>query len=315
MHSFIILGAYILDLIFGDPQIPWHPTRIIGRLIEILERKLNSGKLNKIFAGILLVVLATGATAFCVWGILKLAWFIHSVLYYIISVLFIYFSLSVKQLGIEANKVYFALKGGDIARAKKQLSMIVARDTHNLDEPEIIRATVETVAESTMDGIIAPLFYAFCGGAVLCWAYKAINTLDSMVGYRSERYIDFGKVAAKVDGLVNFIPAKITMLLISASAFCYRKNGLGATRWASGYFLKGPQDNSQATEAAMAGALGVQLGGLNFYESFPIRKPFIGDNFYPLNTKHIQESINLAYISSALFIVISIILLLIVERR
>lgn len=314
MHSLIILGGYVLDLIFGDPTWRWHPTRIIGRLIEILEKRLNTGKLNKIFAGILLVILIVGITVFCVWSILKLTKFIHPYLYYLISILFIYSAVSVKQLGIEANEVLLALSTGDLAQARKFLSMIVARDTHKLDEPEIIRATVETVAENTMDGIIAPLFYAFLGGPVLAWAYKAINTLDSMVGHRSERFIDFGKAAASLDALVNFIPAKITMIIISLSAWCYRKDSLNSIRWVFRYFLKGPADNSEATEAVVAGALGVQLGGLNFYQTVPIQKPFIGDNFYPLNTKHIQESVNLAYISSVLFMVIGIVLILIIGR-
>ena len=315
MHSLIISGGYILDLIFGDPPWPGHPTRIIGRLIELLEEKLISAKINKIFSGAILVILITVITAVSIWGILRLAKFIHPYLYYLISALFIYFSLSVKQLGVEANKVYFALKSGNIVQARKELSMIVARDTDKLDEPEIIRATVETVAESTMDGIVAPMCYAFLGGPILAWAYKAINTLDSMVGYRSERFIEFGRVAAKLDGLANFIPAKITCFLISLSAFFYQKDGLRAIRWAARYLFKWPQDNSEATEAAMAGALGVQLGGLNLYQSIPIQKPFIGDNLYLLDRKHIQESVNLVYISSALFMIIGTVLLLVIERR
>lgn len=315
MHSLIILGGYILDLIFGDPPWPGHPTRIIGRLIETLEKKLISVKINKILSGTVLVVLVTAVTIACLWSILRLARLIHPYFYYLISALFIYFALSVKQLGIEANKVYSALKAGDLVQARKYLSMIVARDSHGLDEPEIIRATVETIAESTMDGIIAPLFYAFLGGPVLAWGYKAINTLDSMVGYRSERYIGFGRATAKLDGLINFIPAKITCFLISLSAFFYRKNWLRAARWSLRYFLKWPKDNSEATEAAMAGALGVQLGGLNFYKSIPVQRPFIGDNLYSLNAKRIPESVSLAYVSSGIFVIIGMFLLLIMGRR
>lgn len=310
-----IFIAYIFDLIIGDPQWRWHPVRIIGRLIEFLERGLNKDNFNKMFSGGLLVIFVVGLVIFCVWTVLILAKIVHIMFYYIVSVLFIYFAISAKALAAEADKIYRALTARDIQKARNSLSMIVGRDTDKLNEPEIIRATVETVAEGTMDGVIAPVFYAFLGGPVLVWAYKAINTLDSMVGYRSERYIDFGKLSAKLDGLVNFIPAKITCFLILVSAFCCRKDSLRVARCALRYFLKGPRDNSEATEAAMAAALGIQLGGINFYKSVPLQKQFIGENIYPLNVKHIQESINLSYISSFLFMVIGTVLLLIIERR
>src|SRR3989338_7375111 len=211
----IIPLAYFLDLIFGDPEWHWHPVRIIWRVIENLEGKLNTQDMPKKFCGIILVILVAGAAAFCVWAALRLAEFIHPFLYYGASVLFIYFSLSIKSLAVEAGKVYKDLKSGNIQKAREDLSMIVARDTRGLDEREIIRASVETAAESAMDGIVAPLFYAFLGGPALAWAYKAINTLDSMVGYRNERYIEFGRASALLDGAMNFIPAKITCFLIS----------------------------------------------------------------------------------------------------
>lgn len=314
MYSRIILIGYILDLLFGDPQWFWHPTRIIGRLIEKLEKSLNRNDINKRFAGVILLILMVGFVIFCVWGILRLAKFIHPIFYYIFLVLFIYFVISVKALGLEANKVYKALKNKDIQQARKELSMIVARDTDKLDEAEIIRATVETVAESIMDGIIAPLFYIFLGGPILAWGYKAINTLDSMVGYRSERFIDFGMASAKLDGWLNFIPARITCFFIFVSPWCYRRNWRNSIKWLLKYFLKGPKYNSEATEATMAGALGVRLGGLNFYNSIPIQKPAIGDNLYPLEIKHIKESMRIAYLSSVLFMLTGI-LLIYLERR
>ncbi|MFA4889724.1 MAG: adenosylcobinamide-phosphate synthase CbiB, partial [Candidatus Omnitrophota bacterium] len=193
----IIPLAYILDLVFGDPQWHWHPVRLIGRLIERLENKLNTDKMNKIFCGAVLVILVVGSTVFGVGGMLRLARLIHPFLFYIVSTLLIYFSLSIRSLAVEAVKIYKNLKSGDIQKARDNLSLIVGRDTKKLNEQEIIRATVEAVAESTMDGIIAPLFYAFLGGPVIVWVYKAINTLDSMVGYRNERFKEFGYVSAK----------------------------------------------------------------------------------------------------------------------
>lgn len=312
---YIIFFAYALDLIFGDPQWFWHPTRIIGRLIQRLEQKLNTGKINKMLAGVILAILVVILTAFSVWGILKLTKFIHPLLYDIVSVLFIYFALSIKQLGIEAGKVYRALREKDLGQARKRVSLIVARDTDKLDKPQIIRATVETVAESIMDGITAPLFYAFLGGPVLAWVYKAINTLDSMVGYRSERFIDFGRASAKLDGWINFIPARITCFFIAVSSCIGRKDWLRSMRWGFRYILKGPQDNSEAAEAAMAGALGIQLGGLNFYESIPTLKPVIGDNLNALEDGHIKESIMISYVSSVLLLASGIFLTYAITKR
>jgi adenosylcobinamide-phosphate synthase len=309
-----ILVAYLLDLIMGDPQWPGHPTRIIGRLIGRLEQRLNVDSINKKIAGFILVILVVGATVLSVWSILKLAKLIHPISYYIASVLLIYFALSVKSLGLEAYKVYAALRKQDIKEARKNLSMIVARDTHKLAEPEIIRATVETVAESTMDGIIAPLFYTFLGGPVLVWTYKAINTLDSMIGYRSERFIEFGRSAAQIDAIVNFIPAKITSLLIFICGLCYSRNWSTLSRWTARYLLKGPQENSEATEATLAAVLGVQLGGLNFYNSVPMQKTLIGDNLYPLDIKHIKDGIRVAFTSSVLFMALATFLFWLVER-
>lgn len=300
------VAGYALDLIFGDPQWQWHPIRLIGRFIEKLEVKLNTGKINRVFAGVILVILAVGPTVFCIVGILKLSKLIHPIFYFIISALLIYFALSVKSLAVEAGKVGEAIGCGNIQEARKNLSMIVGRDTDELDEPEIIRATVETVAESAMDGVVAPLFYAFLGGPVLMWAYKAINTMDSMVGYRSERFIEFGKASAKLDGLVNLIPAKITCFFIGVSALCCGKDCLGSIKWGFRYFFKGKEKNSEATEAAMAGALGIQLGGLNFYDSIPVSKPPIGEAAHPLENRHIKESIHIAYLSSFLFLLMGI---------
>ncbi|MFH1288659.1 MAG: adenosylcobinamide-phosphate synthase CbiB [bacterium] len=304
----IIPAAYLLDLVFGDPQWYWHPVRLIGRLTEKLENKLNLDGINKKLGGAVLVILVVGATVFCVWGVLRLTKFIHPFFYYGVSALFIYFSLSIKSLSVEAGKVYKDLKSGDIQRARDNLSMVVGRDTKGLDEPEIIRASVETVAESIMDGIIAPLFYAFLGGPVLVWAYKAINTLDSMVGYKNERFIEFGRASALLDGMMNFIPAKITCFLISISSLCYGKNWLNSFKQGSKYFFQGPKINSESTEAAMAGGLNIRLGGINFYNSIPVRKPLIGGDLQPLAIEHIQQSIRIAYISSALMLISGVML-------
>lgn len=297
-YLFIIPAAYVLDLLLGDPQTIWHPVRLIGRLIEELEKRLNNEHYNRKIAGMVLVVLTTVTVMIAVWGLLRLSAMVHLYLFYGVSILLVYYSLSIRALADEAGKIRRNLENGDMDQARNDLSMIVGRDTQNLDEPEIIRATVETVAESTMDGIIAPLFYVFLGGPVLVWFYKTVNTLDSMVGYQNERFKEFGWASAKLDSLLNLIPAKITSFLINVSMFFYGKNWLNSMRWTAKYIFAGPASNGDTAEASMAGGLGVRLGGINFYDSQAVRKPFIGDAFEPLSIEHIHQSIVVSYASS-----------------
>lgn len=304
---FIIPAAYILDLAFGDPQISWHPVRLIGRFIEKLENRLNKPGYNRKLFGVILVFLVVGTSAAIVWGILQVCSAISKFLFYAVSVLLIYFTLSVRNLADEASKIKRDLESSNVRRARNNLAMIVGRDTNNLNEEEIIRATVETVAESTMDGIIAPLFYAFLGGPVLAWVYKAVNTLDSMVGYKNERFREFGWASAKLDGLLNLIPAKITAFLISAAMFFCRKDLFNSIRWAAKYIFKGPAFNSDTAEASMAGGLGVQLGGTNFYGSLAVHKSFLGNAREPLAVKHIRQSTVISYTASALMLVAGLI--------
>ena len=310
-----ILAAYLLDLVIGDPNFSWHPVRIIGRLIARMETILNNGRLNRKFSGLLLVILIVFLTVICVLGLLKLSALIHPVFHFIVYVLLIYFALSVKSLAKEAGNVYSALNKNNIPLARKKLSMIVARDSKNLDEPQIIRATVETVAESTMDGIVSPLFYAFLGGPVLAWAYKAVNTLDSMVGYKNEKFINFGRASAVLDGIINYIPAKITCFTILIASYCCAKFPKNHWKVIFKYLFTGKEYNSEATEAVMASALGVQLGGVNFYDSVAVEKNLIGENIYPLKIQHIKESIKIAYASSALFMAIGIFFISLIGRR
>lgn len=299
---FIIPIAYCLDLALGDPQTSWHPVRLIGKLIEALETILNKPGYNRRFRGIVLVFSVTATAAFVVWGILQLCAATHRLIFYMVSVLFIYFSLSVRSLAEEVNKVKSGLENGDISRARDSLAMIVGRDTKELDESEIIRATVETVAESTMDGIVAPLFYAFLGGPVLVWVYKTINTLDSMVGYNNKRFKEFGWASARLDGLFNLIPAKLTALLISAAMFFYRKDSVNSLRWALKHAFKSPAFNADTAEAPMAGGLRIKLGGINFYNSLAVYKPYLGDGYEPLAIKHINQSLMVSYMVSILML-------------
>ncbi|MFN3466723.1 MAG: adenosylcobinamide-phosphate synthase CbiB, partial [Candidatus Brocadiales bacterium] len=224
-----------------------------------------------------------------------------------LSVVFLYFSLSLKCLGDEAKKVLSALEAGELDTARRRLSGIVGRDTQELGEDQIIRASVETVAENTVDGILSPLFYAFIGGPALAMAYKAVNTLDSMIGYKNERYLHFGWAAARLDDLANYVPARFASRLIPLASL------LAGLRYKECYFFalrdggKHPSPNSGIPEAAFAGALGIQLGGPSTYGGILSDKPLLGEPIESMSTHKIKDSIKLAYITSFLALALGVV--------
>ncbi|MFH1904196.1 MAG: adenosylcobinamide-phosphate synthase CbiB [bacterium] len=298
-----IIFAYILDLIIGDPQWLPHPIVLIGKAIEILEKGITKVITNKKVAGIILAFLVVVGTYFFVFILIGLAARLHWIFGVIVSIYFVFVSLSVKDLAIETNRVYTSLNKNNLSLARKNLSRIVGRDTEDLNEREIIRASVETVAENTVDGIISPVFFAFIGGAPLSMAYKSVNTLDSMVGYKSKRYIDLGWASAKLDDIVNFIPARISMALIPIASFISGKRFRDSVRIVLRDRKKHASPNSGIPEAAFAGALGVRLGGANYYEGKLVEKSCIGDAEKPLELLDIKDSIGIMYACSALSIV------------
>lgn len=296
----IIITGFILDLILGDPQGYPHPVRYIGSLISLVEKKLyrENKKIHQLIAGVFLVLLVVGITYLLTYCIIRLAYYIHPAAGFVASVILAYTVLATKCLDAEARKVYDKLVAKDLEGGRRALSFIVSRDTADLSEAELVRGTVETVAENISDGIIAPLFYLFVGGVPIAMAYKAINTLDSMVGYRNDRYEYFGKTAAYLDDLVNYIPARLSVLLISIAAIIKGKGGIKAFKIAvrDGKNHKSP--NSGYPEAAVAGALGIQLGGTNKYFGKEIYKPTIGNLKEPLVKEHITATIKLMYLAS-----------------
>jgi adenosylcobinamide-phosphate synthase len=302
MAAYCIPAAYLLDLLFGDP--PWfpHPVKGIGRTIEAFEGPFRAVIKDERAAGAMfafaIITLAWGAT----FAAAKAAFFINYYLGIALSIFIIYTALSVKDLGVESLAVFDALRRGDIDAARKALSKIVGRDTANLDERDIIRATVETVAENIVDGIISPVFYAFLGGAPLAMAYKAVNTLDSMVGHKDERHINFGWAAAKMDDMANFIPARMSIPFLVLASWISGHDPTGTWNISRRDGRKNPSPNSGLPEAAVAGAFGVRLGGLNYYNSIAAEKPCIGDDINPLNKSHIKEAIKVAYVTSVLFV-------------
>ena len=292
--------AYVLDLIFGDPQNVVHPVQVIGKIISAGEKVLLRKK-YKFLAGAVLNIFTVSITYTLMYLISKSVKI--SVFFMIIEIYLMYTIFSINSLAREGNRVYRILKEGDIEKARKDLSYLVSRDTEMMDEKMIIRSTMETISENTVDGIVAPMFYMFLGGMPLAMAYKAINTLDSMVGYKNEKYMDFGKFSAKVDDAANFIPARITGILIVFASMILGydyKNSLKI-------FIRDRKNhsspNSAHSEASVAGALGVQFGGKVSYFGKEIDKPTIGDKTKEFELEDIRKNIRIMYVTSFLSLV------------
>jgi len=299
MPAMVVLSAFFLDLVLGDPRWLPHPVRGIGWMIDrtepVLRRFARSPRSEK-RAGVLLVMFIVLLVYAFSALLLFLASFYSSMLGFIIAVLLAYTTLAARDLARSARTVLVHLEGGDIAGARRALSMIVGRDTAELDEQGITRAVVETVAENASDGVIAPLFYLALGGPALAMAYKAVNTLDSMVGYKNSRYRDFGWAAARLDDLANFIPARVTAVLLALAAWCLPgASGRNAFRISVRDGRKHASPNSGYPEAAVAGALGLRLGGPGAYGGLILDKPTIGDGLRDFDKKCIEKSIRLMY--------------------
>jgi adenosylcobinamide-phosphate synthase len=295
--------AFILDLIFGDPQWHYHPVRLIGRFIEWVESILRRLPAPERLSGMLLTACVVSVAYFAAFVVVLASRQWHSWFGMVMGGVVIYFTISVRCLANEAKKVMAALRRNDMEGARQALSQIVGRDTAHLSAEQIARACVETVAEGCVDGVLSPLFYAFIGGPCAAMAYRAVNTLDSMVGHKDERYIRFGWASARLDDVANYIPARISAVLIPCAAlFCggnFRKAFAVMIRDGR----KHASPNSGIPEAAMAGALGVRLGGLSAYQGEMIEKPFIGDGENPLAFEAIGAAIRIMYGTSALFLV------------
>jgi len=289
-----IIAAYFLDLIIGDPHWIPHPVRIIGKVIKYLERVLrknNQGQQAEKIKGIILTVITVGLSYFIIYFLIYIARIISPGLKFAFSSFFIFTTLSTKNLGEEAFSVYRALEEDNLELARERVSRIVGRDTSDLDEEEIVRATIETIAENTVDGIISPLFYAVLGGAPLAMAYKAVNTLDSMVGYKNEKYLYFGWFSAKLDDLVNYLPARISVLLIPVASLIVRQRGLMALRAIFRDGKESPSPNAGIPQAGFAGSLGIQLGGVNFYQGLKEYRPILGEKLKKKSSKDILNAI------------------------
>jgi len=296
MTVFELSAAYIADLIIGDPHGYPHPVKLIGKAVQALERKLlntNDPPLKQYLSGGILALLVVTGAGLSVWGIVHAFQWVHPWLSSLATVSFAYTTLATRNLYDEVRKVTNLLEERDLTGARQRVGLLVSRDTDHLDEQGIGRALIETVSENTSDGIIAPLFYLAIGGPSLAMAYKALNTLDSMVGYKNERHRFFGWASARADDLANLIPARLTAFFYVLSAFFLRKNWRGAWKiaWRDG--RKNTSPNSGYPEAAVAGALGIQLGGENLYFGKAVEKPLIGEDEKPIRLNEVRESLRL----------------------
>ena len=292
--------AYILDLILGDPHWFPHPVRFIGKLITILEGLLYRFKCKK-FTGGILAVLTIAITFIVSFMLAKIS--------VVLEIFFLYTTLATKSLASEGFRVCKVLVEGDMEKAKKELSYLVSRDTENMDVVQITRSVLETISENSVDGVIAPMFFAFVGSLFsidgvslalpFAMGYKAINTLDSMVGYKNEKYIDFGTVSARIDDIANFIPARLSGgLIIPIAAFILRYDYKSAWRIFFRDRLNHSSPNSGNSEAAFAGALGVQFGGKTSYFGKIHNKPTIGDKLKNFGIPDVKKGIRLLYVTS-----------------
>lgn len=314
MIEFLLLNllsvgiAIIVDFIIGDPYGFPHPVIYMGKLISTLEKcfrkKSKNDKELKKYGGFIFLILIL--TTYIITFVIVRIFSFNKTLYILVNSFLLYTTVAAKCLKVESEKVYKALEDEDINKARLMLSYIVGRDTTTLEESEIVRAAVETVAENASDGVIAPLFYGIIGGAPLAMMYKAINTMDSMLGYLTEKYKYIGYFPAKLDDIANFIPARITGIVMCISSPIVGGTIIRAFRVMIRDRKNHKSPNCAYPEGAAAGAMDIRLGGTNIYFGEVIEKPTIGDNIRPINRMHIKECNKLMIVSEILFFLFSI---------
>jgi len=300
--------GYIADLVFGDPYWMPHPIRLIGTLINKVEtdiRKIAKGDAALKLGGIALLVIVVGLSFAVPYILIKLAYGISPYMAYALEALMVYQILATKCLDVETSKVRTKLEANDLSGAREAIAMLVSRDTEKMDSQDIIKASVETMTENIVDGIISPMLYIAIGGAPLGFAFKAVNTLDSMVGYKNEKYMNLGWASAKFDDVVNYIPARITAILVILAAFLLKLDYHNAIKILIRDKRNHSSPNSPLSEAPAAGALRIQLGGKAWYFGEMSMKPTMGDPLEVPSVQHIVKSSKLMYTTSFIGIVLS----------
>ena len=299
----MIIG-FVLDFFIGDPYSLPHPIRLIGKLISALEKIVRKRFDNLFAGGIVLSLITVILPAFISFFVLFISYRLHIFLGIVIESILCFYLLAAKCLYKESMKVYNAVRNNDIEGARKAVSMIVGRDTDKLDKEGIIKASVETVAENASDGVTAPLLFIAIGGAPLGFIYKSVNTLDSMIGYKNEKYSELGKFAAKLDDILNFLPSRLTALLMIIVSPLIKADKKNAFRIWKRDRYNHASPNSAQTESACAGALHLRLAGDAYYFGKLCKKPYIGDDDRKIENDDIKKANKLMYLSSALMLII-----------
>ena len=308
---YALIGGFLLDLVLGDPHTSYHPACIIGKYISGYEKLLrkhllkdNAGEKLQKRAGIYLVVLVLITATLIPALLLMAAYWLHPYVGLGAEMIMCYAVLAARSLQTESMKVYDALQTDGLEAGRKAVSMIVGRDTQNLDEKGVTKAAVETIAENFSDGVVAPMFYMILGGTVAGYFYKAVNTMDSMVGYKNEKYLYFGRAAAHLDDIVNYIPARISALVMIGASFLMKLDGPNAWK----IFIRDRHNhaspNSAQTEAVAAGALDVMLAGDAYYFGQLYHKKTIGDDIRPIEVNDIRVMNRLMYASAWITLVL-----------
>ena len=301
---FILISAYVLDLIFGDPYSFPHPVKFIGNMITRLEKLFFATSINKLLSGLITFLIVVVTTYFATFLLINISYSLNSYLGIAVEILLTYTVLSAKCLEVEAVKVQTQVRIKDLQNSRKSLSYIVGRDTKELDFEQIIKAVIETVAENTVDGVISPIFHLCLGGVPLAMAFKAISTLDSMIGYRNEKYEEFGKVSARADDVANFIPARLSIIFFTISAFLLKLDYKNAFLICMRDRKNHLSPNCAYSESLTAGALGIQLGGSHYYGGRLVEKQKIGDNLKKADVDDITKTVNMLRIVTFLCILV-----------
>lgn len=302
-HILILFGAYLIDRMIGDPRWLPHPVVWMGTCTTYLEKWIRSLVSNEKYyrlLGCLFPLLIVGGSYLVTWLLLQAAALVHPLVSTLLEVWIISATIATKGLADAGWEIYHHLRSGNLEKARVSLSMVVGRDTEKLDEAEVCRGAVETVAENMVDAIVSPLFYAAIGGAPLAIVYRAVNTLDSMVGYKNEKYRYLGWASARLDDLANYLPARLTALLLVAASRLKRLDWRACWRMIRRDARLHPSPNSGFPEAGIAGALGIQLGGLNYYQGVPSMRARMGDPTRSIQMEDIKKTINLMKLVSLL---------------
>jgi adenosylcobinamide-phosphate synthase len=299
---YVLPAAFVLDLMLGDSQSFPHPVRWMGKAIDVFEPCFRKVPAGLVMSGFIFTIFLVVVTGMLTWLVLQSAQWLHPLAKNSIEIIFIYFCISARSLENAAMEIHQDLMQHKVKTARKKVGLVVGRDVDDYGEEGLSRATVETVAENLVDGVISPLFFAAIGGAPLAMIYKMVNTLDSMIGYKNEKYISFGKVSARLDDILNYIPARLSIPIICLATQILSGQGRRSFKTAIVEGANHSSPNAGYPEAAFAGALAVKLNGPNYYDGKLVAKPYIGVTFSQTLPEHIHKACHIMLLASVIWV-------------